>query len=99
MLALARAIAGRPALGLRLLVIGEGSEALWHTGVVDHVPPGEDNAVPLLEDLRLMQAAGCRTVLTEHPAGLPSAMRAVRLDEHFDPIAWLATWETARNAA
>ncbi|GGY66354.1 glycosyltransferase family 2 protein [Pseudoduganella albidiflava] len=98
-LALARAIASRPALGLRLLVIGDGSEALWRTGVVDHVPSGEGDALRLLDDLRVIQIAGCRAVLTDDPAGLPPKMRAVLLDEHFDPIAWLAALDAAPQAA
>ncbi|QBE64813.1 glycosyltransferase family 2 protein [Pseudoduganella lutea] len=98
-LALARAIASRPGSTVRLLVIGDGSEALWHTGVVDHVPFVEGDALPLLDDLRLIQAAGCSAVLTDNPAGLPPKMRPVVLDEHFDAVGWLESWNTAPKAA
>jgi GT2 family glycosyltransferase len=98
-LALARAIAGQPRLKLRLLVIGNGSEALWHTGVVDHVPYVEEGTLPLLDDLRLVQAAGCTAVLTDDPEGLPSRMRPVLLDDRFDAVAWLSAWASTLKAA
>jgi len=91
-LALARLLASRPQLNLRLLVIGDGGDALWRTGVVDHVPNIRGDALPLLDDLHLLQAAGCRTILTDTPAGLPAKLRPVLLDEHFDARAWLAGW-------
>lgn len=98
-LALARRIASMPNLGLRLLVIGDGSEALWHTGVVDHVPLVKGDALPLLDDLRLVQAAGCRTVLTDDPTGLPPKLRPELLDDSFDAGAWLARWASANPGA
>jgi len=96
-LVLARMIASRPQLRLRLLVIGRASDALLHTGVVDHVPNLQGDALPLLDDLRLMQVAGCRAVLTDNPTGLPPKLRPVLLDDGFDAAAWLNDWLT-RNA-
>lgn len=96
-LALARMIASRPQLRMRLLVIGGASDALLHTGVVDHVPQLQGDALPLLDDVRLLQVAGCRAVLTDDPAGLPSKLRPVLLDDGFDAAAWLNDWLT-RNA-
>ncbi|MGH8853853.1 MAG: glycosyltransferase family 2 protein [Telluria sp.] len=98
-LALARMIASRPQLRLRLLVLGDASDALWRTGVVDQVPPLKDNATPLLDDLRLLQAAGCATVLATSPAGLPAKMRPVLLDEAFDAGAWLDDWISRNHRA
>jgi len=96
-LALARLVASRPQLPLRLLVIGDTSEALWHTGVVDHVPaPAGDGLAPL-DDGRLLQAVGCRTVLAPSPKGLPAKLRHVPLDDSFDAAAWLDDWIN-RNA-
>lgn len=91
-LVLARMIASRPQLRLRLLVIGDAGDALLHTGVVDHVPALQGDAMPLLDDLRLLQSAGCRAVLTDSPAGLPSKLRPVLLDDGFDAAAWLNDW-------
>ena len=93
-LALARVIASQPQLRLRLLVIGSASDALWHTGVVDNVPRLQGDALPLLDDIRLLQATGCRAVLTDDPVGLPSKVRPVMLDDHFDASAWLNDWIT-----
>lgn len=91
-LALARLVASRPQLRLRLLVIGDAGEALWHTGVVDQLPALGRDALPLLDDERLLQASGCRTVLAADPAGLPAKVRPVLLDESFDAAAWLDQW-------
>lgn len=96
-LALARLIAARPGCGLRLLVIGDGSDALWHTGVVDQVPALDGDALAPLDDARLLQAAGCRAVLTDDPAGLPPKLRPVPLGDGFDAAAWLDEW-IIRNA-
>ncbi|WP_183407342.1 glycosyltransferase family 2 protein [Massilia aurea] len=96
-LALARMLASRPQLHLRLLVIGGASDALLHTGVVDHVPELQGDALALLDDVRLLQIAGCRAVLTDDPAGLPSKLRPVLLDDGFNAAAWLNDWLT-RNA-
>jgi GT2 family glycosyltransferase len=81
MVALARLVASRPEAKLRLVVCGDAIEALWRTGVVDQLPGLADGALPLLDDARLLQAAGCNTVL-----------HAGDLGEQFDPAAWLAAW-------
>ena len=91
-LTLARLLASRPQLNMRMLVIGDGGDALWRTGVVDHVPHIQGDALPLLDDLHLLQAAGCRTILTDTPAALPAKLKPVLLDQHFDAHAWLAGW-------
>lgn len=96
-LALARLVASRQQLRLRLLVIGDTSEALWHTGVVDHLPVLEGDGLALLDDGRLLQAVGCRTVLAPSPEGLPAKLRPVLLDERFDAAVWLDNWNH-RNA-
>jgi len=96
-LTLARLVASRPQLRLRLLVIGDTSEALWHTGVVDHLPALEGDGLALLDDERMLQAAGCRTVFATSSEGLPARVRPLLLDEGFDPGAWLDHW-TNRNA-
>ena len=98
-LALARMIASRPQLRLRLLVLGDNSEALWHTGVVDQVPALGGDAPALLDDARLLMAAGCRTVLTADPAGLPARMHPVLLNERFDAAAWLNDWMSRHAGA
>lgn len=89
-LMLARLLASRPHLNIRMLVIGDGGDALWRTGVVDHVPRIQGDALPLLDDLHLIQAAGCRTILTDSPAALPAKLKPVMLDERFDAHALLA---------
>ncbi len=98
-LALARLVASRPLLGLRLLVSGDAGEALWRTGVVDHLPVLAEAALPLLDDARLMQAAGCASVLAADPAGLPAGLPAVLLDQYFDAAAWLADWINRNEGA
>lgn len=91
-LTLARLLASRPQLNMRMLVIGDGGDALWRTGVVDHVPHIQGDALPLLDDQHLLQAAGCRTILTDSPAALPAKLKPVLLDERFDAHAWLTGW-------
>lgn len=97
LLTLARMIASRPQLRLRLLVIGGSSDALLRTGVVDQIPALQGDALALLDDVRLLQIAGCRTVLANSPAGLPSKLCPVLLDDRFDAGIWLNDWLT-RNA-
>lgn len=97
--ALARMIASRPQLRLRLLVIGGASDALTHTGVVDYMPALKGEALPLLDDVRLLQIASCRIVLTDDPAGLPAKLRPVLLDDGFDAAAWLKDWFNCNTGA
>lgn len=96
-LALARLLASRPRLRLRLLLTGDISDALWHTGVVDHLPALGGDALALLDDVHLLQASGCRTVLAADAEGLPSRLRPDLLDDSFDAAAWLDQW-TCRHA-
>lgn len=77
---------------VRLLVIGEASEALWKTGVVDVVPMlGARQQTPL-SDTALVGLGACAVVLTEHPQSAPSGLPVVLLDAKFDPTIWLAQW-------
>ncbi len=63
-LALARYLASQSEISLRLLICGDITEALWHTGVVDHLP--HNSAVnPLLSDLTLIGLCACIGVLAE----------------------------------
>jgi GT2 family glycosyltransferase len=94
-LALARHLASRPELGLRLLVIGHASEALWHTGVADIMPDLAGKTSPALADLQLLQLAGCRVILTDRTDAPVIKMTCVRLDQHFDSGHWLAAWAGA----
>ncbi|MBB3225079.1 glycosyltransferase [Pseudoduganella umbonata] len=96
-LALARLVASKPDLQVRLLVFGDSSEALWHTGVVDLLPRIGDDAHLLLDDSRFLQIAGCNAVLTDDPTGLPSKLRPVSLDERFDATAWLKSWSNTHS--
>ena len=96
-LTLARLLASQPQINLRLLVIGDGGDALWRTGVVDHVPYVQGDALPLLDDPYLLQAVGCRVIMTDNPTGLPSKLRPVLLDEHFEAHRWLADWTKANK--
>ncbi|MCC2970846.1 glycosyltransferase family 2 protein [Massilia sp. IC2-476] len=98
-LALARLIASAPGLGLRLLVSGDGSEALWRCGVADQLPAPDGDTPALLDDAQLLQAAGCRTVLAADPAGLPAGLDTVLLDAGFDAGAWLEDWIDRNEAA
>ncbi len=98
-LALARLVASRPpgAPALRLLVIGEASEALWRTGVVDALPSAAWQESTLLTDAVLIGLAGCRVVLGTEPAA-PLDTPYVCIDDGFDPAAWLAAWAAAPDA-
>jgi GT2 family glycosyltransferase len=91
-LALARLIASTPQLPLRLLVIGEASEALWHTGVVDVLPSGLGLDAPLLSDAELIGLAGCTSVLSGDAQALPGGIPCTLLERGFDAAAWLNDW-------
>lgn len=96
LLALARHLASRPELGLRLLVIGYASEALWRTGVADILPDTSSKTSPTLTDQQLLQLAGCRVILTGRAEAPDTKMACVRLDRHFDSASWLAAWTGSR---
>jgi GT2 family glycosyltransferase len=94
-LQLARSIASQPALALRLLVIGEAIEALWHTGVIDVLPPAPAHEPALLPDSVLLGLSGCIVLLSENTQDAPTAptgLAHVWVDDEFQPQAWLAEW-------
>jgi hypothetical protein len=93
-LKLARLLASRGQRGprVRLLLVGQTSEALWKTGVVDGVPTlGAQQATPL-SDSALLGLGACAVVLTEHPGSAPTGLPVVLIDAQFDPQTWLAQW-------
>lgn len=91
-LELARLIASQPALALRLLVIGEANEALWHSGVVDVLQQETRSDTTLLSDAAMVGLSGCTVLLAEHTQTAPIGITAIPLDDEFDPKAWLADW-------
>lgn len=92
LLELARLIASRPQLSLRLLVIGYASEALWRTGVVDALPSGAGSNHALLGDAALLGMAGCPLVLASPELTTPVGVARVDLDQDFTPQTWLDRW-------
>jgi len=94
-LQLARLIASTPQANLRLLVIGEVSEALWHTGVVDALSADEHVRMPLLSDVALLELGGVACVLGRADAQPDTAIPFTELTPHFDAHAWLAGWLAA----
>jgi len=77
---------------LRLLIIGEVSEALWHTGVVDVLPSIATQKSSLLNDTVMLGFAGCKEVLTESSELVALNIKQVQIDENFDPISYLNNW-------
>lgn len=77
---------------LRLLVIGEESEALWHTGVVDILPPIIKQESTLFADTALIGLTGCSMLLIDNNQMPPIDMPYVQIDETFEPKAWLKDW-------
>ena len=88
-LGLARAIATHGSR-LRLLVIGEISEALWHTGVVDGLPCRSPDDAQQLADATLLGLCGATTLLAEAGVPTPDGLACTRVDADFDPQRWLA---------
>lgn len=97
-LALARLIASRPDLNLRLLLIGEASEPLWHTGVVDVLPSGLWDETALLTDAAMAGFSACVALLVQHDLITPLQVPRVELDDAFMPDVWLNNWLTQHNA-
>jgi GT2 family glycosyltransferase len=92
-LQLARLIASRPAdcgPPLALLCFGHGTEALWRTGVVNTLPPEPDATRRVIPDGLLNTLLGCTTVLASPASAVSGCDEIVRLDDRFDPAAWLA---------
>jgi len=96
-LELARMIASRR-LSARLLVIGDMSEALWHTGVVDTIPVAPNNETSLLPDATIMGLAGCSAVLSASTDRLPANVPGQFVDANFRPGIWLANWLKEQHA-
>lgn len=90
-LQLARSLAKRQ-LGVRVLLVGEAEDALWHTGVVDVLSPGTLEDQRVLADEMVLALAGCQVWLTQEPCTDGLDARAVLLDEGFDPEVWLDQW-------
>ena len=99
-LALARLIAGQslsePAL--RLFIIGEASEALWHTGVVDVLPRASSADAALLSDAAMVGLAGCVVILSDETEPAPRGIDLVQIDADFEPAGWLSQFRRARSA-
>ncbi|HEU4853588.1 MAG TPA: glycosyltransferase [Telluria sp.] len=98
-LALARLISSEPAGAspLRLLVIGDASEALWHTGVADvlpFAPTTHENT--LLSDTAMVGLSGCAALLSESRTAIPLGIEHTLVDVAFEPAAWLASFKAAR---
>lgn len=96
-LELARLLASRR-LAVRLLIIGEVSEALWHTGVVDALPIGINSETMLLADTAMLGLTGCETVLAESGERLSAGIDTHYIDDGFRPAVWLANWLKAHHA-
>lgn len=98
-LELARLAAALPGQPLRLLVIGDAGEPLWHTGVVDALPlAAEDDNGPL-NDAALVGFAGCTALLTEDPDSAPAGLPITQLDRAFRAPQWLDAWCASRGLA
>lgn len=96
-LTLARLIASRPDINVRLLIIGEASEPLWHTGVVDVLPSGLWDETALLNDAAMAGFAACATLLVQHDLITPLQVPRVELDDAFMPDVWLNNWLAQHN--
>jgi GT2 family glycosyltransferase len=88
-LLLARLIADQPALNLRLLIIGEASEALWHTGVVDILPSANKRESELLTDTALVGLGNCIALLSEGDQAIPISIAHTKISAAFEPSKWL----------
>lgn len=97
-LELARLIASRPDINVRLLVIGEASEPLWHTGVVDVLPSGLWDETVFLNDAALAGLTGCSALLVQHELITPLQVPRVELDDAFMPDVWLNNWLAQHQA-
>lgn len=80
-------------VNLRLLIIGEVSEALWHTGVVDVLPSIGFKQKPLLSNVEMLGFAGCEEVLIDSDQQLALHINQVWVDKDFDPVMYLDDWK------
>lgn len=85
-LALARAVSDLRFPTVRLLVIGGVAEAVWHTGVVDALPPA--GVTDLLGDHALLSLGNAVLVLTETEKCPPVGITSASLHE-FELNTWL----------
>lgn len=98
-LALARLVAARADDTVRLLVIGEVSELLWATGVVDALPAATRHGEALLGDAELLAIGACAVVLVCDGDDVPAAIDTVRIGPAFDARYWFSAWLGAPPAA
>ncbi|WP_167238135.1 glycosyltransferase [Massilia genomosp. 1] len=91
-LALARLVAARKDDSVRLLVIGEVSELLWGTGVVDALPAATRHGEALLGDTELLSIGACAVVLVCEGDDVPAGIDTVRLGPAFDARYWFSAW-------
>ncbi|NHZ89869.1 glycosyltransferase [Massilia sp. CCM 8733] len=98
-LALARLVAARADDTVRLLVIGEVSELLWATGVVDALPAATRHGEALLGDTGLLAIGACAVVLVCDGDELPLDIDTVRIGPAFDARYWFNAWLGAPPAA
>lgn len=91
-LGLARLVATRPHLNLRLLMLGQVSDALWHTGVVDVIPDVKEGT-GLFSDGTLIGLAGCLAVLVEEGTQWMGDLTCFQIDQTFDPAGFLLQFE------
>lgn len=91
-LALARLLAARADHGVRLLLIGEVSELLWGTGVVDALPGATRHGEALIGDTDLLAIGACAVALLCDGDDLPPGIDTLRLGPAFDAHAWFSTW-------
>ncbi|MBS0368548.1 MAG: glycosyltransferase [Proteobacteria bacterium] len=92
-LQLARLIASRSTEGeppFALLCLGLGTEALWRSSVVNVLPPEPDAPKCVIPDSLLSTLLHCTTVLASPSCPISGWEEIVRLDDRFDPAAWLA---------
>lgn len=98
-LALARLVAARAKQSVRLLVIGEMSELLWATGVVDALPVATRHGEALLDDTSLLAIGACAVVLLCEGDELPVDIDTVRIGPAFDARYWFSAWLGAPPSA
>ena len=89
-LALARAMSSLPEPGhIRLLVCGEITNSLFHTGVVDHLPH-QSLSNSLMSDAALLAMCGCTLVLAEPGEWIWDDLPCYPLNKDFNPTKLLA---------
>jgi GT2 family glycosyltransferase len=74
---------------VRMLIIGEAGESLWHTGVVDVLPWSTWPEARLLNNAELLRMVPVNAVLHEDDAPGDCLVPSHLIDNDFDPAAWL----------